>query len=212
MRGCAFIQQVLIYGGYKAEEGMPVGAIRPWNRSRARTLASYLVTGGYECGGARGGACARGYDGVRSGCECDTEHYEEFEEHLGRFDATVLEGELARLRDRIDAACAEDFEWGQFEVWWHHPARECRVSCAENMHGVVYLHDERFLRALLREARLWRTGTRRRETWMEGRSTVDLAWNRLLQYFYRDRNSEQWRRADWTPSDTRGPGRPRTGV
>ena len=201
---------------------MPVSAIRPWNRARARTLASYLVTGAgggcargcaRGCACARGGACARGYDGVRSGCECDTEHYEEFEEHLGRFDATVLEGELARLRDRIDAACAEDFEWGQFEVWWHHPARECRVSCAENVHGVVhwhdevYLHDERFLRALLREAQLRRTGTRRRDPLVQGRSTVDLAWHRLLQYFYRDRNSEQWRRADWTPSDMPGPGR-----
>jgi hypothetical protein len=137
-------------------------------------------------------------------CECDTEH---FEEHLGLFDATVLEGELARLRDRIDAACGEGFEWGQFEVWWQHPARENRVSCAENVHGVVYLHDDRFLRALLREAQLRRlcTGTRRRE--VQGRSTVDLAWSRLLQYFYRDRNTEQWRRADWTPSDMRGPGR-----
>ena len=172
-------------------------------RFRARTLSSYLVTGaGHGC--AHG--CAHGYDGVRSGRECDTEH---FEEHLERFDETAREGELERelawLRDRIDEACAEGFEWGQFEVWWHHPARQNRMFCAENVHGVVYLHDDRFLRALLREAqlrRLWR-----RDPLVRGRSTVDLAWNRLLQYFYQDRNAEQWRRADWTPSDGRGPGR-----
>ena len=80
------------------------------------------------------------------------------------------------------------------------------MSCVETASGVVYLHDDRFLRALLREAqlrRLWR----RRDPLVQGRSTVDLAWSRLLQYFYQDRNNEQWRREDWTPSDMRGPGR-----
>jgi hypothetical protein len=135
-------------------------------------------------------------------------NFDELEELLRRFDATELEGELARLRDRIDAACAEYFEWGQFEVWWHHPARECWVTCDTAEDGyLVYLHDDRFLRALLREAQLRRRGTRRRNTLLQGRSTVDLAWRRLLEFFYWDRGEEQWRRADWTPRDRRGPGR-----
>ena len=160
-------------------------------RARARTLASYLVTGA-------GHGCAHGYDGVRSEGE--------LEEHLQSFDEIALPGELARLHDRIDAACAEDFEWGQFEVWWENPAREHRLSSAQYVLGRMYRHDDVFLRALLRQARLQRSEEPLHPL-VRGRSTVDLAWARLLYYFYQDRNIEQWRRGDWTPSDMRGPGR-----
>jgi hypothetical protein len=107
-------------------------------RARARMLASYLVTG-----------AGHGYDGVRSEGE--------LEEHLQRFDEIALPGELARLHDRIDAACAEDFEWGQFEVWWENPAREHRLSSAQYVLGRMYSHDDLFLRALLRQAQLQRS-------------------------------------------------------
>ena len=118
-----------------------------------------------------------------------------FDEHLARYDELVREGELARLKDRIQSAIDNYYEWGQFEVWWQNPARTHELDFGGLRE--TFSHDDDMLRRLLANYRRCQSSKTR----------VFWAWRYLVHRFNVDRDTEQWNRADWTPSDAHGPHR-----
>ena len=95
-------------------------------------------------------------------------------------------GELARLKDRIQSAIDNYDEWGQFEVWWQNPVRTQTV-CVGDLRQTFH-HDDDLLRWLITNFHAHR-----------------YAWEYILICFKKDRETERWKRDDWTPSDERGP-------
>jgi hypothetical protein len=129
-------------------------------------------------------------------------------EDLARLDELVREGELARLQAKIEATIEKYSHWGQFEAWWNNPRRTHNLYTRGV--GMIYRHDDDFLRALLRDAQHQREDARRtRRPLAEGRTNVQLAWMWLCTYFFDDRTNENWNGGDWQPSDLRGPHRAR---
>ena len=114
-------------------------------------------------------------------------------EHLALLDEIVRQGELARLNDKIQKFINNNFEWGQFEVWWKNTGREQTIQKLDGT--MTYSHNDDFLRALLLNYRHNPSSDER----------VNWAWRSLLQRFYKDRDDEQWRMGDWQPSDAPGP-------
>jgi hypothetical protein len=119
-----------------------------------------------------------------------------FDEHLSRFDELRREGELAKLKDKIQAAIDEYYEWGQFEVWWQNTARTLQLDLG--VRSLTFSHNDDGLRRLLANYHRCASSEQR----------VERAWRLLVYCFNVDRHEEEWRRADWTPSDARGPHRP----
>ncbi len=117
------------------------------------------------------------------------------DEHLARFDELRREGELAKLKDKIQAAIDEYYEWGQFEVWWQNTARTQQLDLG--VRALTFSHNDAGLRRVLANYRHS----------VSSQERVEHAWRLLLYLFRRDREAEEWRRADWTPSDARGPHR-----
>ena len=121
-----------------------------------------------------------------------------FDEHLSRFDELRREGELAKLKDKIQAAIDEYYEWGQFEVWWQNTARTVQLDLG--VFTLTFSHNDDGLRRLL-------ANSAHRSASSEQR--VERAWRLLVYCFNSDCEEEEWRcRADWTPEDAEGPHRP----
>ena len=118
-----------------------------------------------------------------------------FDHRLAQYDELRREGELARLKDRIQSAIDEYYEWGQFEVWWQNPARAIRLDLGTRT--VTFSHDDRGLRRILA---LYNHCPASKER-------VERAWRLLVRRFNVDRHEEQWNRDDWHPGDERGPHR-----
>ena len=120
-----------------------------------------------------------------------------FDEHLSRFDVLQREGELARLKDKIQAAIDDYYEWGQFEAWWQNTARTQQVDLG-NVRApkfITFSHNDDGLRRVLANY----------HNCASSKERVQRAWRLLMYCFNFDRNVEQWRRDDWTPSDFRRP-------
>ena len=66
-----------------------------------------------------------------------------FDARLAQYDELRREGELAKLKDKIQAAIDEHYEWGQFEVWWQNTARTQQVDSGTQQvdSGTVRVHD-----------------------------------------------------------------------
>jgi hypothetical protein len=80
-------------------------------------------------------------------------------EHLSLYDELVLQGELARLHDKIQATIHAYFEWGQFEEWWKNTTR---TQTLEGPNGAMtYRHTDDLLRALLLHYRHYRSSQSR---------------------------------------------------
>jgi hypothetical protein len=118
-------------------------------------------------------------------------------EHLAQFDEIVREHDLSRLKAIIKQKVDEKFEFGLFEVWWNDTKRT-QTLCL-NSEGCMrtYGHNDDLLRALLRNAEynreMNRAGIRkhgRPNFFVHGRTTVELAWHALCQYFNRDCSEE----------------------
>ena len=122
--------------------------------------------------------------------------HESVHEHLARFDEIRREeGELAKLKDKIQAAIDEYYEWGQFEVWWQNTARTQQLDLG--VRALTFSHNDAGLRRVLANY----------HHCVSSQERMEHAWRLLLYLFRRDRHEEEWRRADWTPSDARGPHR-----
>ncbi len=122
-----------------------------------------------------------------------------FDDRLAQYDELRREGELAKLKDKIQAAIDEYYEWGQFEVWWQNTARtqQLDLGTVSRPRALTFSHNDDGLRRVLANYRHCASSDER----------VERAWRLLVYCFNVDRNVEQWRRADWTPSDMRGPHR-----
>jgi hypothetical protein len=140
------------------------------------------------------------------------------DEELALLDEVVREGELARLKARIQTAIDDYFEWGQFEVWWNNPSRTNRLYVPSENDIRTYWHNDYLLLRLLRNAELDREKDRavfrkhgQHNFFVHGKTTAELAWLRLCQCFNEDRIREDWQRneADWQPDDPTGPHRAR---
>jgi hypothetical protein len=137
-------------------------------------------------------------------------------------DESMRAFDLPKLKQKIQNACDAYAEHGQFEVWWQsnrtHTIVPPRVvdpkwtSFQTTAH--TYSHNDEFLRGLLRDAqerRTWAQMQRSRNTTSEyyvadtSGTNVDVAWRKLCDCFICDRDSEQWARADWQPTDRTGP-------
>ena len=118
-----------------------------------------------------------------------------FDEHLARFVELERQGELAKIKEKIEVAIDNYIECGQFEEWWKNPRR---TNTMHLPHAVMtFFHNDDFLLALLRNYRTNQSSDER----------VADAWKLLLYKFRCDRENENWRGADWQPSDDRGPHR-----
>jgi hypothetical protein len=120
-----------------------------------------------------------------------------FDEHLAQFDELQRQGDLAKLKDKIQVAIDKYFEYGQFEVWWNNRMRTNTIQL-QYVPIMTFIHNDDLLLALLRCHRHCRSSDQR----------VENAWQNLVYKFRCDRDEEDWRRTDWQPSDERGPHRP----
>ena len=85
-----------------------------------------------------------------------------FDEHLSRFDELRREGELAKLKDKIQAAIDEYYEWGQFEVWWQNTARTVQLDLG--VRALTFSHNDDGLRRVLANASQL-TSSKKRVLW-----------------------------------------------
>jgi hypothetical protein len=95
----------------------------------------------------------------------------------------------------IQAKIDDNFEWGQFEVWWENTRRQQIIQ--KSTGTMTYSHNDDLLRALLFNYRDIHSSNER----------VDWGWRSLVRRFHVDGDDEEWReeRGDWQPSDERGP-------
>ena len=102
--------------------------------------------------------------------------HESVHEHLARFDEIRREeGDLAKLKDKIQEAIDNYYELGQFEVWWQNTARTHwldlgTVSAPKIM---TFSHNDDGLRSML--------ANYRHCAWSNDR--VEQAWRLLMHCF-----------------------------
>jgi hypothetical protein len=137
-----------------------------------------------------------------------------FDEHLARFDEIRREGELAKLKDKIQSAIANHKDWGQFEVWWQNRRRTNTLKAGTLKAGTLkagqgpaltFRHNDDLLLAVLRKydsgsSGLYRSG-------LYSNWCVEQAYQFIRYMVLGDREYENWNMDDWTPSDLNGPHR-----
>ncbi len=102
-----------------------------------------------------------------------------YDEHLARFDELVREGDLAKLKHKIQAAIDDFIEWGQFEVWWQNTRRTHTLEVTGGQ--MTFNHTDDGLRELLANYRHCRSSSER----------VRRAWVLLFYLFTEDREQDR---------------------